>query len=77
MVTAMEQRGKRFANVEGKTVRFIECGLDENGQPRLTIEFTDAEVLDIQIKTTFDVSGEWAKDENGSLVMLPGKNIFD
>jgi hypothetical protein len=66
----MHKTGKRFEGVSGKTVDFIESYRNEEGQPRIYIQFRDKTALDILVELTPKISSEWWRVKNGDLVPL-------
>jgi hypothetical protein len=66
MEDKVERRGKMFAGVAGKTVRFIESSLGEDDQPHICIQFDDGTEIDIKVESKPDVAVEWYRVKDGN-----------
>ena len=70
-------RVRRLSGVAGKTIKWMEWGLDENDRPHLDIQFEDGEALDLMWQTTPTIVGNWSRDLNGELKNITDKKLFE
>jgi hypothetical protein len=62
----MKSVGRRFAGVEGKTVKFIESSLGIDEEPHVYVQFRDGTALDIAIESSPNLTAGWLRVKAGN-----------